>query len=97
MSGVANEEEMRKRFGLGIAGAENGGGVKSGLQADVLGNIEHDRIAGGGGGGGGNIGPIAPSFGMGLGGGLMGGFGSEGAVGKDKIAEEKMVEEEEEL
>ena len=83
---------MRKRLGVGLAG----------VKADVLGNIEHDRITNGGGSiapDGGNVGPrpaisLASAFGEGSR-ATSGEAKKEAALAKEVKLED--MEEEEEL
>lgn len=82
---------MRKRFGQGFTG----------VKADVLGNIEHDRITNGAGSvvvGGGNGGPgpaisLASAFGEGS--GAASGEGKKEAALAKEVKLEDMEEEEE--
>ena len=70
LSGI-DDEDMRKRFGLGIGGVNGinaGGGIP---QADVLGRMEHDRLAGAGQPAARDAGNVGPSLG-GLLGGVLG-------------------------
>ena len=90
VSGV-NDDDMRKRFGLGLHG----------VKADVLGAIEHDRIAGlpNGEKCGNNVGPVAKD-GYGLGSGLLSGLAEGGAkdgqVKQEQPKEVKLEDMEEE-